>query len=216
MVNIIKAPIIEEVLNYDVILFGMSINNAMNKGFAKDIKINFPLVHERENETNYGDRKKYGTVKVIEEYNKIFCACYFYMGGFSKRLKPDQVDYESLKKCLEFISNKYKNKKIVAPILGTSIFDGNGNKEKILELFNSCFKKTDITLYDYVQEDYEKKYFHKFNVLKEKIKNKTIDKETYIKERNKLEWERLNGIFKECPNDWSYTPKPKNKQLIKV
>ena len=216
MVNLIVSNILQDILNFDVILFGMGINNSMNNGFARDIKVNFPLVHEREKETNYGDRKKYGTVKVIEEYNKIFCACYFYKGGFSKHLNIDQLDYDSLQKCLEFISKRFKGKKIVSPILGVSNFDGNGDKEKILKIFNCIFNETDITLYDYIQEDYEKKYFHKFNVLKNNVKNNIIDKETYLKERNKLEWERINGIFKECPEDWSYKPKPKNKQIVKI
>ena len=47
MVNLIVSNILQDILNFDVILFGMGINNSMNNGFARDIKVNSPLVHER-------------------------------------------------------------------------------------------------------------------------------------------------------------------------
>ena len=63
--RIIKnKQLIEDIYNYDVVLFGMGINNAMNKGFSYDIALNFPDVRVNENSTGYGDLRKYGKIHV--------------------------------------------------------------------------------------------------------------------------------------------------------
>ena len=76
MITIIKnIPLINDVFNYDVILVGTSINNALGNGFQRQIRINFPIVDKINKTTNYGDPRKLGTVKVINS-TPIFCLCY--------------------------------------------------------------------------------------------------------------------------------------------
>ena len=38
------------------------------------------------------------------------------------------------------------------PLLGSSRFDGNGNKEKIYEIFNKTLKDVNVTIFDYFQK----------------------------------------------------------------
>ena len=216
MIKIIKDSLINHVKEYDVILFGMGINNSMNNGFAREIKVNFPEVHEQELTTKYGDINKFGKIKVINLNNLIFCACYFYRGGYTKHIFKDQVDYFSLYKCLEAVEHWFKGKKIAAPILGISDYDGNGDREKVLNFFSDIFKTTDITLYDYIQDDYDKRYFKKILDLRKQRKEKIINKITYQEKRSDIEWERLYGIFTKRPNTWIYKPNAKNKQIIKI
>lgn len=214
--KIVKKPLINDVFQYEVILFGMGINNSMNNGFAREIKVNFPNVHEEELTTKYGDLRKYGTIKVINQNNIVFCPCYFYKGGFNKRFNEEQVDYDSLKKCLQEIKHWFHGKKIATPILGTSNYDGNGDKDKIICIFNEIFDNEDITLYDFEQDDYDKRYFQEILKLRCERKEKVINKITYNEKRSDIEWERLYGIYKERPKTWIYKPKAKNKQIIKI
>ena len=84
--TISNKQLIEDVHNYDVILFGMGINNSMNKGLAYDIALNFPEVHTNENLTGYGDTRKYGTVgETLTEDGVRFCSCYCYNIGLNRK-----------------------------------------------------------------------------------------------------------------------------------
>ena len=76
MITIIKdIPLINDVFNYDVILVGTSINNALGNGFQRQIRINFPVVDEINKSTNYGDIRKLGTVKVFAKDYNTFRGC---------------------------------------------------------------------------------------------------------------------------------------------
>mgnify|MGYP003315693030 CR=1 FL=1 len=44
---------------------------------------------------------------------------------------------------------KYKGKTIACPLLGCSRFDGNGNREKVLEIINNTIKDVNLIIYDY-------------------------------------------------------------------
>ena len=41
--------------------------------------------------------------------------------------------------------------RVACPMLGNSRFDGNGNKEKIMELFKETITDVDLTIFDYHQ-----------------------------------------------------------------
>ena len=42
-------------------------------------------------------------------------------------------------------------------MLGCSRFDGNGDKEKVLKIFNNCLTNVDVTIFDYFQQSRNEK-----------------------------------------------------------
>ena len=154
MVTIIpNKPLIEDIFDYDVILIGTGIHNTLGNGFQHDIKINFPFVEDALKKTPYADKRKMGTVTVVNT-TPCYCLCFIHSGGFNPYLNPVFLDYNALTDVLHLIDNNFENKRIATSFIGCSRFDGNGDKEKVLEIFNGLSGKNEYFIYDYEQRDY--------------------------------------------------------------
>ena len=217
METIHNKQLIEDIYKYDVIIYGMGINNAMNNGILYDIALNFPEVKDSEDCTGYGDMRKYGNIHEIKiSGGLIFCACYCYDVGL-KNKNNSFIVYDFLKSCLKQVCKKYKRKKIASPIIGCSPYDGNGDKEKIISIYNEMFSDGyDITLYDVDQQDFKKERYKEAVALRKKYIDGEITKKEFFELRKINEWKRLNGIFKEMPDDFEYTPCRKSKSKITI
>lgn len=215
MLTIFAQELLPNVKKYNVILFGMGINNAFNQGLLYEIALNFPDVKKNENAISpYGDKRKYGTLLPTVQEGITFCACYMQNGGYRRKGdNVDSVNYEALEKCLETAAKKYKGKKICAPIIGANFYDGKGNKERILALFKRIFTECDIDIYDYDQKDFQLENYRALNETYARYKRKEITWEEYNEARRRLTWERDNGIFKPMPEDYVVR---KNKNIIRV
>lgn len=210
MVSIIEnKDLIYDIFKYDVILVGTSTHCALGNGFQHDIAINFPIVKEINSKTPYADPKKLGTIIPVEDRGVIFILCYLNKGRYRPDLNPDFLDYNALKNILLQINKEYKNKKIASTILGNSIFEGDGNKDKILSIFNECCTDVDITLYDFEQENFQNKRYRGWQEIKNSIGK--ISKEEYYKLKRKFMWERSNGIWNPMPENYTWKNKTKNK-----
>ena len=149
MLKIIKdKDPIWETDKFDVILIGTSIYNQLNGGFQSKIKYKYPIVDEKNRETKYADFSKLGTRITINDTPTISL---MYICGYP-RPNIDTVDYDSLTKCLLTANAEFRGKKVLTTILGSSQFDGNGNKDKCLKIIKDSTKDLDITLYDYEQK----------------------------------------------------------------
>ena len=149
MLKIIKdKDPIWETDNFDVILIGTSIYNQLNGGFQSKIKYKYPIVDEKNRETKYADFSKLGTRITINDTPIISL---MYICGYP-RPNIDTVDYDSLTKCLLTANAEFRGKRVMATILGSSQFDGNGDKDKCLKIIEGSTKDLDITLYDYEQK----------------------------------------------------------------
>ena len=149
MLKIIKdKDPIWETDKFDVILIGTSIYNQLNGGFQSKIKYKYPIVDEKNRETKYADFSKLGTRITINDTPTISL---MYICGYP-RPNIDTVDYDSLTKCLLTANAEFRGKKVMATILGSSQFDGNGDKDKCLKIIEDTTKDLDITLYDYEQK----------------------------------------------------------------
>ena len=142
-----KDPI-WETDNFDVILIGTSIYNQLNGGFQSKIKYKYPIVDEKNRETKYADFSKLGTRITINDTPIISL---MYICGYP-RPNIDTVDYDSLTKCLLTANAEFRGKKIMATIIGSSQFDGNGDKDKCLKIIKDSTKDLDITLHEYEQK----------------------------------------------------------------
>lgn len=155
MINIIKDIDIYEHLNeYDVILVGTNLYCTMSQGLQLKVMLNYPYVYDKNLETKYGDMNKLGTVlECNEDGEPTFCLCFITKGfNFRPDLESDYLSYEALEKCLSLVNILYKGKNIACPLLGSSRFDGNGDKEKIYEIFNKCLTDVNVTIFDYFQK----------------------------------------------------------------
>lgn len=149
MLKIIKdKDPIWETDKFDVILIGTSIYNQLNGGFQSKIKYKYPIVDEKNRETKYADFSKLGTRITINDTPTISL---MYICGYP-RPNIDTVDYDSLTKCLLTANAEFRGKKVLTTILGSSQFDGNGDKDKCLKIIKDSTKDLDITLYDYEQK----------------------------------------------------------------
>lgn len=148
-----NIDIIDEVNRYDVILVGTNVYGKLTNGWQRDIKLKYPILHKVNIETRYGDISKMGNIVEVQvEESLKACLLYITKGyNFRPDLESDYLSYESLKECLQKINILYKGKRIACPILGSSKFDGNGDREKILNIFNETLTHVDATLYDYEQ-----------------------------------------------------------------
>lgn len=166
MIKIIKdVDLIDHIQDYDVILLYADIFSTMCNGLAFDIKKKYHYVLETNISTKYGDISKLGTIIESKKENKpTFCLCYINKDIFvqKKFLLNDTCQYDAIEKCLKLINIKYKNKHIASTILGSSPFDGNGNKEKILSIFENTLTNVDIELYDYEQMHRSKKWWTQY------------------------------------------------------
>lgn len=133
---------------FDVILIGTSIYNQLNGGFQSKMKYKYPMVDEKNRKTKYADFSKLGTRITINDTPIISL---MYICGYP-RPNIDTVDYDSLTKCLLTANAEFRGKKVMATILGSSQFDGNGDKDKCLKIIEDTAKDLDITLYDYEQK----------------------------------------------------------------
>ena len=214
--RIIKENLLYHIFDYQVILVGMGPNNSFVNGFCENVAVNFPNVKQYEMEhSRYGDRSKYGTILPIEENGIIFCMCYMHDGGYAKKYNgPVYMNYEHLESCLKKVSEKYGNLKIASPIIGDTKYDGDGDKEKIISLFEKYFNDKDLDLYDYEPMRVLAELYFQRKKLVDDLRNYRITREEYEKERSRVMWQIRNGIFKPMPEDYVYHQRKREKYLM--
>ena len=183
-----------EVGKYDLILVATNIYCNMSQGFQRKVMLNFPYVQDKNMCTKYGDETKLGTIiECTKENRPTFILCYVNKGNFRPDLKKDYLSYESLENCLKLVNIIYKGKNVACTFMGASKFEGNGDKEKILEIISKNTQDLNLTIYDYIQlsrsEEMKK-------VRVSELKLKEIDLEAYyeaVKKRKEEADERIKN-----------------------
>lgn len=193
MINIVKdIDLYDHVGEYDVVLVGTNIYCMMPHGIQLKVMLNYPYVYDRNLETKYGDQEKLGTIlECKSDGGPTFCLCFICTGNFRPDLKKDYLSYESLEKCLKLINVLYEGKNVATTMLGTSRFDGNGDKDKVMEIFNNCIKDVNLTIYDYYQKSRDEELVE---LLKKETKVKETDRKAYyemVRKRKKEAEERF-------------------------
>lgn len=217
-VTIVKDKfLIEDIKKYTIVLVPMSANNSMNSGFAYEIGLNFPPIREKVQTTPYGDRRKFGTVSVFKDNGITFCICFMHTGGQSKQV--EYVKYDSLADCLDLININFKGKTVASPILGSTKYDGRGDKEKIINIFKEHCTDIDLILYDYEERNFMDEIYYRTTTITQKFRRKEITHEEMMAEIDTIMWEKFNGILKPKPDDYHYK-RPRidrvNKEIIRI
>lgn len=171
------TDLIKETDEYDLLLVGTNVYGRLTNGWQSAIKYKFPIIHKVNIETKYGDVNKLGKCIDVPINDKLtICLLYITKGyNFRPDIQQDYLEYEALEECLRRINILYKGKRIACPILGSSKFDGNGDKAKIIEIFTKFLTDVDVTLYDYEQisdADYD------LQLVKDIMEAKRLFKET--------------------------------------
>lgn len=164
---------------FDVLLVGTSIYNQMNGGFQSKVRYKFPIVEDKNNKTKYADTAKLGTRLTIEGEPTISI---MYICGYPRPNSPT-IDYEALECCLRTANAEFRGKKVLTTLVGSSEFDGGGDKEKCLKIIEENTNDLDITVYDYVQK---------------KRKDEIDEQRLYLKSlqyTNKDKYEKLKTVF---------------------
>ena len=155
MINVIKdIDLHNHVGEYDVVLVATTNYCTMSHGIQLQVMLNYPYVYDKNLETKYGDPEKLGTVlECSKDGEPTFCLCFITNSyNFRPDLQKDYLSYESLEKCLKLVNVLYKDKRVACTLMGESRFDGNGDRERILEIFDNTIMDVDLTIYDYYQK----------------------------------------------------------------
>lgn len=135
---------------YEVILVGTSIYNMLTQGFQSKMYVKYPYIDEPNNATPYADKRKYGKRITIDSVDGNPIISLMYICGYPHS-KRDYLNYEALEQCLSTAAVEFKNKKMAMPIVGSSQFDGNGDKQKCLSMIEKIMGDLDVTVYDFPQ-----------------------------------------------------------------
>lgn len=149
MIKIVKdKDPIWDVDDFEVILLGTSTYNLLSGGFQSKLKYKLPLIEEYNDRTKYADKSKLGTRITVpcEPIVSLMYICNY------PHPNEERIDYEALKRCLLTANVEFKGKKALTTIVGSSIFDGCGDKDKCLSIIEECTKDLDLTVYDYEQK----------------------------------------------------------------
>jgi hypothetical protein len=164
MLNIIKdKEPIWETDKYDVILVGTSIYCMLTNGFQSKMRLKYPYIDAINDSTNYGDSRKLGKRMTIQG-NPIISLMYIANYPHRKRVF---VDYDALEHALSTANAEFRGKKVLTTMLGCSKFDGNGNKDKVLEIINRTANNLELDVYDYLQLEKRKEIALHFKKIKE-------------------------------------------------
>lgn len=163
--------------DYDVILVGVSTHNMLMGNFQGKIGVKYPIVQTTYENTPYGDVRKLGKRITFDDLTPIISI--MFICTYPTR-KDNYIDYEALERCLRTANAEFKGKKVMTTIVGSTRFDGKGDRKKCIKLLRECCKDLDLYLYDYepitIKEELKRqsKYFTKlkeeYNDDKEMLK----------------------------------------------
>jgi hypothetical protein len=175
---VINESLINHVNEYDGVLVSTNCYQVMRNGFQFEVAKHFPYVKEMNYQTNYGDITKLGTILECKENNQPLFILLFTTFGYNfKGNDKDFFDYDALVKCLKLINILYKGSHLATTMLGCTCFDGNADKNKIIEIVNNEVKDFDLTIYDYRQESHRtfkrREYFESLKKRYEKNKERS-------------------------------------------
>ena len=178
MIKIEKGKdLYDNISKYDVILIGTDIYCNMSQGFQRKIMLNYPYVLDINMSTRYADKSKMGNIaECKKDGNPTFVLLFISEGSHRPDLKKETLSYESLEKCIRLCNILYKGRNVACTFLGTSKFDGNGDKDKVFEILSENSGNINLTVYDYVQlsrsEELKK-------IRTDELKLKEVDADAY-------------------------------------
>ena len=171
MITIVKdKEPIYDTDNFDVVLMGVSTHNILMGNFQGKMGIKYPIVEKVNNSTPYADLRKLGKRVTIDDNKPIISL--MYICTYPSR-KDDFIDYDALENCLRTANAEFKGKKVLTTMLGSTKFDGKGDRDKCMKIIEECTKDLNLYVYDYepitIKEEIKRQNRY-FSGIKEKNK----------------------------------------------
>ena len=176
---------------FDVILVGTSTHNTLRGSFQSKIGVKYPIVEKVNNKTPYGDLRKLGKRVTIDDNRPIISL--MYMCTYPSR-KGEYIDYDALEKCLKTANAEFKGKKVMTTIIGSTTFDGKGDKEKCLKLIEKNLTDLDLYIYDFEQISTREEINRQEEYFKQ-IRKKYIDDKEMLKRIKDLKLEMRKKTY---------------------
>jgi hypothetical protein len=178
MITIIEnIDLIDDIDKYDVILVGTNTYHTMGNGFQRKVRVHYPTTYILNTATKYGDIKKLGS-RISTTGTPIFSLCFITHGyNFRPDLMPDYLNYEALENCIRTANIEYDGLNVATTMIGCSNFDGNGDRDKVIEILNRNSDRMKLTIYDYVQLDRDDESVMKYKSIS---MNENYDKATKV------------------------------------
>lgn len=176
MIEIIKdIDLISDINKYDVILIGTNTYHTMGNGFQRKVRLKYPETYALNITTKYGDKKKIGT-RITTKTSPKFSLCFITNGyNFRPDLNNVYLDYESLEKCIKTANIEFSGLNIATTFIGCSKYDGNGDKNKVLEILRSNSDRINLFIYDYEQLDRDAEVSIEYLSI---VRNENYDRKT--------------------------------------
>lgn len=146
MIKTVKGNLITMALNgeFDVIVHGANCFCTMGAGVARQIKIAFPSAFEVDKITIEGDKNKLGTCTWAECVSVTVVNAYTQFGYGGSII---HLDYDAVRKCMKWIAENYKDKKIGLPKIGAGL--GGGDWNKIKSIIEEELDGLDVTIVEW-------------------------------------------------------------------
>lgn len=185
----------QNISNYSYIVVGTNVYCTLSQGLQRDIALNYPYVRELNLKLKYGDISRLGEFLECKEPNQpTFILAFIYKGyAYRKNKTEDTLEYGALESVLNKINKHYQGKTIAMPLLGCSRFDGNGSKERVMELIQNCLTDVIVDVYDYEQKSRTEK---QKETREKEMKLKTISYDLYYNAVKKRKIEANNRFKK--------------------
>lgn len=143
MLSIKIGDIFDNLKEYQVLVHGCNIYNAMGNGIALTIKQTFPEVYELDKRTIKGDYSKLGTIQYVYVNPDLFIVNAYTQITYWDPKKL--LCYDAVRSCMKHIKIKFTGKKICMPKIGAGL--ARGNWDKIYEIIKEELFDEDVTVF---------------------------------------------------------------------
>ena len=190
----------KEIYKYDIILVGTNNYQKLTNGFQHEIRMMFPEIELYNMEkTQYAHPLLLGQILEYSTNNIIIVLCYITSYPNSRPdLQKDYLNYNALESCLIKVDNKYSNKNIACTLLGSSPYDGNGNENKIIEIFKKHCNNNNYYIYNAKQKSKDELIIERaIEFIKCKQENRELfyKKKTEYTKKKKEDREKRRKMF---------------------
>ena len=131
-----------------LIAHGCNAQGVMGSGVALEIKTRFPGAYESYKLAHDNGRNKLGQI-IYAHHDGIIIANCITQEFFGRDKNELYVSYSAVDKCMNelasFILYFEKNLPVHLPFIGGGL--ANGSREKLMQIFEQAFQKTDATLW---------------------------------------------------------------------
>ncbi len=143
----IVGDLIRDAKQFELICHGCNCYNNMGAGIAAGVRKVFPEAYKIDCMTQYGDRKKLGTITHTINSTPIIVNAYtqYKYGG-----KEMNADYNAIRSCMKIIKEKFTGKKIGLPYIGAGLAGGDWNI--IEQIIKEELDGEDVTIVKYEKD----------------------------------------------------------------